>query len=203
MSDLDSAIEAIQAGQLVVLPTDTSYAVFADAFHRAAITSMRVARQQQEQTPIPVAGASIDMISGVAQLGGLGRDLAEKFWPGALTLLVHPQPTTPLQVGGLDDALSIRVPHHDDTRTVLTSTGPLAFTGAHIVGGKPSLTIDAARDALGDSVAVYVDRGELPGGTSTVVDATSSTMRMVREGALALADLREVMPMIVDARASR
>ena len=202
MSDLDSAIEAIQAGQLVVLPTDTSYAVFADAFNRAAITSLRVARKQQEVISIPVAGASVDMIAGVAQLTGLGRDLADRFWPGALTLLVPAQPTTPLQVGGLDDALSIRVPHHDDTRTVLTGTGPLAFTGAHNVGDTPALTIEAARAALGDSVAVYVDRGQLPGGASTVIDATGSTMRMVREGNVTLADLREVLPMIVDARAS-
>lgn len=202
MSDLSAAIEALRDGQLVVLPTDTSYAVFADAFNRTAITSMRIARKQQDLTPIPVAGASIGMISGVAQLSGLGRDLAEKFWPGALSLLVPAQPTTPLMVGGLDDALTVRVPHHDDTQSVLTETGPLAFTGAHIVGERPALTIAAARDALGDSVAVYVDCGDLPGGASTVVDASSSTLRLIREGNVSLSSLRDVLPMIVDARAS-
>lgn len=202
MSELQQAIDAIRDGQLVVLPTDTSYAVFADAFNRTAITSLRIARGQQEIMPIPVAGASIEMVSGVAHVTGLARDLAGQFWPGPLTLLVPAQATTPLHVGGLDDALSVRVPHHDDTQTVISGTGPLAFTGAHNVGDAPALTIEAARASLGDSVAVYVDRGELPGGASTVVDATSSTLRMLREGTLSLEALRQVMPMIVDARAS-
>lgn len=202
MSELENAIDAIRDGQLVVLPTDTSYAVFADAFNRTAIASLRIARKQQQVVSIPVAGSSIEMISGVAQITGLARDLAGQFWPGPLTLLVPAQATTPLHVGGLDDALSVRVPHHEDTQAVISGTGPLAFTGAHNVGGSPALTIETARSSFGDSVAVYVDRGELPGSASSVVDATGSTLRMLREGTLSLETLRQVMPMIVDARAS-
>lgn len=202
MSDLSNAIEAIRDGQLVVLPTDTTYAVFADAFNKTAITSLRIARSQAEHVALPVAAASLEMVSGVAKLDGLARDLATAFWPGALTVLTSPQPTTPLQVGGRDDALAIRVPHHDLASQVIQASGPVAFTGAHIVGQAPVTSIEAARAALGEAVAVYVDGGDLPGGSSTIVDATGSTLRIVRGGNLSIEQLRNVLPMIVDARAS-
>lgn len=191
--------DVVRSGSLVVIPTDTSYAVICDAFHSAAISSLRVAKNQSGMTKLPIAAASIETILGVARLSVVGQDLARAFWPGPLTLLTAEQPALAWNLGNSDQALAVRVPAHETAQAILGEIGPAVMTGAQQAGGHPLLTLDHARNSLGESVAIYVDGGPLSGTVSSVVDASSDNLRLVRAGALSIEEIRNVVPTVIKA----
>jgi L-threonylcarbamoyladenylate synthase len=196
------AVECLQSGGLAVIPTDTSYAIIADAFHTQALDKLRTAKEYLGNVPLPIAAASIETIRGVANLSPLASDLAHAFWPGALTILTRSQYSLSWNVGSADSALAVRVPNHEVAQAVLSGIGPTVMTGSQRAGGSAVLDIEQAVAALGDAVDVYLDDGTLSATQSAVVDCTGEHIRLVRAGALTLADLRNIMPLVIDATAS-
>lgn len=192
-------ISVIQSGQLAVIPTDTSYAVIADAFHPGAVTLLRMAKQQSPNTPIPVAAASIEMAHGIAAMSNLAGDLANAFWPGPLTLLTRSQPSLSWPISDNRTALSIRVPHSEIAERIIKATGPVALTGAQLAGTAAVQIVEQAVAALGEKVAIYLDAGELSHNVSSVVDATTSNLRLVRAGAISIGSIRAINPNVIDA----
>ena len=199
---VDAAISCVQAGGLAVIPTDTSYAVICDAFNVSAITKLRMAKKQTSDISLPVAAGSIETIRGVANLSVLANDLANVFWPGALTLLTVAQDSLSWNIGQAGSALAVRVPHHVVAQAVLAGIGPAVMTGSQIVGRPSVQTVEQAQNELADLVDVYLDGGALTPLNSTVLDATTDHVRMIRSGALSLEQIREVMPFVIDATAS-
>ncbi len=196
-------VEVLKSGQLVVIPTDTSYAVVADAFHPGAVTLLRMAKQQSPAVPIPVAAGSIEMANGIAKLSNLASDLAHAFWPGPLTILTSSQPSLNWSIGDHRTALSIRVPNSNIAQSLLQKVGPLAMTGAQLSGQDPIQIVEQAVGALGQKVAVYLDAGELSHNVSSVVDATTSNLRLIRQGAITIGSIREVNPNVIDATVTK
>ena len=197
-----AVVNAVTSGGLAVIPTDTSYAVICDAFNPDAVALLRQAKQQPEQTPIPVGAGNRATIDGVATFSELANDLVCAIWPGALTVITKQQPSVNLAASSLEHGLSVRIPNHTLAQNILNAIGPTAMTGAQLAGQEPVTTIEAAKRALGDLVTTYVDNGTLPGTNSSVVDATGANLRLVRAGNLSLTMLRTVVPMIIDATAS-
>lgn len=184
---LDAAVNAVQRGALVVLPTDTVYGLGANAFSADAVTSLLAAKGRDRQSPPPV------LIPDLRTVDGLGRDvpdgaraLMEEFWPGALTVIVHAQLSLVWDLGDTQGTVALRIPDHAAALALLTRTGPLAVSSANVTGESAATDVSEAQKQLGESVAVYLDGGEAPGGTaSTIVDATDPAgLRVVREGAI-------------------
>ncbi|CAB4337663.1 unannotated protein [freshwater metagenome] len=196
------AIAAISGGGLVVIPTDTSYAVVCDVFNSAAVTKLRMAKKQIAEIALPIAAASLDTIRGVANFSVLANDLASAMWPGALTILTIAQDSLSWSNGPMDSALAVRVPHHETALAVLAGVGPCVMTGTQQVGHGPVQTVEQARAQLGDLVDFYLDGGELAGGNSTVVDATTNNLRLIRAGVISLEHIRQVLPGVIDASAT-
>lgn len=193
---LDAAVDAVQRGALVVLPTDTVYGVGADAFNADAVAGLLAAKGRGRQSPPPV------LIPDLRTIDGLGRDvpvpvraLVEQLWPGALTVIVHAQLSLAWDLGDTQGTVALRIPDHAATLALLKRTGPLAVSSANRTGENAALDARDAEHQLGDSVAVYLDGGHTPGGTaSTIVDATDSRgLRVVREGAISHERLRDIV----------
>ena len=198
---VSAVVNAVTSGGLAVIPTDTSYAVICDAFNPDAVVLLRQAKQQSDQMPIPVGAGNRATIDGVATFSELSHDLVTAVWPGALTLVTKKQPSVNMAVCPEDFGLSVRIPNHVLAQTILNAIGPTAMTGAQVSGQAPIATIEQAQLALGDLVTTYVDGGTLPGTSSSVVDGSGPNLRLVRAGDLSLAQLRSVVPMIIDATA--
>ena len=198
----DIAVAAVKNGGLVVIPTDTSYAVICDAFDIGAITKLRMAKKQNSEIALPIAAGSIETIRGVANFSTIANDLASALWPGPLTLLTIAQESLSWNIGQSGSALAVRVPHHEVAQSVLSGIGPTAMTGAQLMGEAPVQNVEQAQAALTDLVDVYLDGGSLSPRISTVIDATTDHVRMIRKGELSLAQIREVMPSVIDATAS-
>ena len=199
---VDAAISAVKSGGLAVIPTDTSYAVICDAFNNSAITKLRMAKKQNSDIALPIAAGSIETIRGVAKFSTIANDLASALWPGPLTLLTVAQDSLSWNIGQAGSALAVRVPHHEVAQAVLAAVGPTVMTGAQTMGQAAVQTVEQAQEALLDLVDVYLDGGPLSPRISTVIDATTDHVRMVRSGELSLAQIRAVLPSVIDASAS-
>ena len=198
-----AAVAAVKNGGLAVIPTDTSYAVICDAFNAAAITKLRMAKKQVSDLALPVAAGSLETLRGVANFSVAANDLACAFLPGSLTILTVAQDSLSWNLGQPGTALAVRVPHHELALAVLSEIGPTVMTGAQLAGEAAIQNVEQAQIALGELVDVYIDGGQLTGEISTVIDATTNQIRLIRKGALTLAQIREAMPTVIDASASK
>lgn len=199
-NQLDDAIQAaasaVKRGELVVLPTESSYAVATDAFNNGALAKLRSAKGRGPELPIPVMVPSAQTVSGVlTSLGGEAEKLMAAFWPGALTLVGRSQPSLMWEVAGAGElAVSVRMPVHPVAWRLTNAVGPLALTAANVAGADLPQSCDAAEAALGDEVAIYLDAGPANGPASTIVDFTGNEPVVLREGAVTVAELLKVVP---------
>ncbi|WP_395404607.1 L-threonylcarbamoyladenylate synthase [Arthrobacter sp. UC242_113] len=198
------ARRAILEKKCVVLPTDTVYGIAADAFSPQAVTMLLVSKGRGRNMPPPVLIPRLTALDGLAtDVYPDARDLAEAFWPGGLTLIFHAQPSLDWDLGETKGTVALRIPDDEVAIDLLTVTGPLAVSSANRTGQAPAQTAFEARSQLAESVEVYLEGGFRPvEGTdarpSTIVDATSLPLRVVREGAISLERLREVVPGVLD-----
>lgn len=184
---LDAAVDAVQRGALVVLPTDTVYGVGANAFNADAVASLLTAKGRGRQSPPPVLIPDTRTVDGLGrEVSDAARALMDEFWPGALTVIVHAQLSLAWDLGDTQGTVALRMPDHEAALALLKRTGPLAVSSANLSGQKAAIDVHTAQQQLGGAVSVYLDGGDAPGATaSTIVDATDSAgLRVVREGAI-------------------
>lgn len=193
---LDQAESAVRRGELVVLPTDTVYGIGADAFSPSAISALLAAKGRGREMPVPVLVGAARTLDGVATgVSAAGRALLEAFWPGALTLVCHAQPSLQWDLGETRGTVAVRMPLHPVALELLRAVGPMGVSSANRSGLPPATTADEALAALGEAVAVYLDGGPVGEPVpSTIVDVTASPPRVLRAGAVSLELLREVVP---------
>ena len=193
---LRDAAGAIRGGELVVLPTDTVYGVGADAFTPYAVEALLAAKGRGRDMPVPVLVSSRSMLEGVVDgLPSVGRELADAFWPGALTLVVRHTVGLAWDLGDSRGTVAVRMPLHPVALQLITETGPLAVSSANLSGSAPAQDAVEAAAQFGDAVAVYLDAGRCADGSaSTIVDVTTDVPRVLRAGAVPLEQLREVVP---------
>ncbi len=185
MSVLEDAVAALARGELVVMPTDTLYGVGARADLPDAIERIFAAKGRPKERALPVLGADIASLREVASFDDQALELAERFWPGPLTIVLPRAPRFAHDLGGIEDgSVAVRVPASRLALDLLERSGPLAVTSANISGRPAAVTVAEAKAALGDAVAVYIDGGEAGGEASTVV-RLGPTATVLRSGALA------------------
>lgn len=181
-----AAVAAVQAGEVIGVPTDTVYGIGADPRNEVAVSELFRLKGRPEHKPVGLLAASVDQVREVADLGA-GEELAQRHWPGALTLVVAPRVVLSDWVGtAAVRTVGLRVPDHTGLRDLLSRTGPLAVTSANRSGGDEALDDDAAKAVFGDEISIYVP-GRSPGGTaSTVVDVTGGAAVVLRRGPVRL-----------------
>src|SRR6266700_1924011 len=157
---LVAAVNAVQQGQLVVLPTDTVYGLGADAFTPAAVTALLAAKGRGRNVPPPVLVGSVGAAAALTEaLGPYGQDLIDEFWPGPLTLVFRASSTLKWDLGDTNGTVAIRMPLHPVALELLRRTGPLAVSSANKTGLPAAATAADAREQLAESVDVYLDGG--------------------------------------------
>lgn len=202
---LDHAQRAISNQQCVVIPTDTVYGIAADAFSSQAVATLLAAKGRGRNMPPPVLIPRIGTMDGLAiNVPAGARRLAEAFWPGALTLIFHAQPSLSWDLGETKGTVALRMPDDELAIDLLTLTGPLAVSSANRTGQSSARTAEEAAAQLAESVEVYLDDGPRPasgapaGLPSTIVDATGEVLKVVRSGALSIGELQSVVPEVAE-----
>lgn len=184
---IGAAIEALAQGEVVGVPTDTVYGLAIDPFDSAAMERLFEIKGRPADRPVGLLVASREQAEEIGDLGGQARDLADRHWPGGLTLVVTPKVILSDWVGDSQRrTVGLRVPDHAVTLDLLSVYGPLAVTSANRSGGPEVVDEKGAEAIFGEEVSVYL-AGTSPGGVaSTVVDATGPEVVVLREGAVSI-----------------
>ncbi len=192
---INQACAILSDGGLVVVPTDTVYGVACNPFDEAAIERLFIAKQRPPDKAIPVLLADLAAAEAVATyIPEQAKQLAERFWPGPLTLTLPKRPNLPPNLSAFP-TVGVRVPDHDGCRALLRAAGgALAVTSANRSGGENPTDVEDARKQLGDHVALYLDDGPSPRAlASTVVAIDKSGFRILREGPISAAEIAAVL----------
>jgi len=189
---IEDAVQAIRAGQPVVLPFDTVYGLAAEPYLEESTRRLYELKGRDEAQPSALVASSLDVLfECVPELRGRPGTLARLLLPGPVTLILpNPARRFPWITGPNKEAIGVRVPLLDGPgRSVLDRVGAVVATSANHPGEPdPGRSEDVPEDIRSGAVAV-VDGGELPGTPSTVIDLTGREPRIVREGALPAAEV--------------
>jgi tRNA threonylcarbamoyl adenosine modification protein (Sua5/YciO/YrdC/YwlC family) len=189
------AVEAVRAGEIVVLPTDTVYGVGADAFSAEAVASLLAAKGRGREMPPPVLVPSVRTVDGLAtDVPPWARDLIREFWPGPLTLVFKAQSSLMWDLGETNGTVALRMPQDDIALAVLSEVGPMAVTSANLTGQPAATTATDAASQLGAAVSVYLDGGPTTSTeVSTIIDCTGEEFVVLRAGAVTEEQLRAAL----------
>jgi L-threonylcarbamoyladenylate synthase len=185
---------AIKNGAIVVFPTDTVYGIGCDPANEAAVNKIFEIKGRDKKKPLPILVHDIRAARKVADLGKNGELLAQKFWPGALTIVGHLVAGSGISAAMLagSSSVALRVPAGRCISMLLSKCRQLVGTSANISGRDSLLSAQEVVDSGLDGFQILLDGGRVEGGIeSTIVDATSG--RVVREGAIKSSEIYRVI----------
>jgi len=191
---LSEAAAALRAGELVIYPTDTLYALGAQASNPLAVGRARAAKGRETEKALPLVASDAAQAAGLcASWPVTARVLAGRFWPGPLTVVVPAAPTLPREVTAGSGSVAVRVPALAAARRLCELAGPLISTSANVAGGAAPSTCDEAVAALGERVALALDAGPGSRTASTIVDLTGPVPRLIRPGVVPWLEVEEAL----------
>jgi L-threonylcarbamoyladenylate synthase len=191
---LITAIQTIQSGGIVAFPTDTVYGIGVSAFNEKAIRQLFEVKSREGNKAIAVLLADIQQLTQVCiDIPTYAAQLANAFWPGALTLVLPRQSSLPGILSPLP-TIGVRIPDHPFARSLIRACGPLAVTSANISGQASAVNPSMIKDQLGGLIPLIIDGGESRGGlASTVVDCTGPSFKILRSGEISELQLNKAM----------
>lgn len=199
---LDEAARLIRAGGLVAFPTETVYGLGADATNDTAVARIFEAKERPSFNPLIVHSPSISEVWKYAESNRRAEALADKFWPGALTMVLPRKQKAKLSLlvsAGLP-SVAIRVPAHAGARDLLRLSGrPIAAPSANRSGRISPTTAQHVAESLGDAVDLILDGGPCRIGVeSTIIDVTGDRVALLRPGGVSLEAIEEAVGDAVD-----
>jgi L-threonylcarbamoyladenylate synthase len=196
-AQIASAAAVVRAGGVVAYPTDTLYGLAADPANRAAIAKLYRIKGRQVDQALPLIAAGVTQVEDVAgPLATLARRLADRFWPGPLTILLPAWAGVDELVSAGSGRIAIRVPANPVARALATACGsPITSTSANRSGEPASSLPEDVCRMLGGDLDAIIDGGPSPGGEpSTIVDVRGHDVVLVRAGAVPWKHVLECLP---------
>ena len=190
------AAHFLARGCVIGIPTDTLYGLAADPFNLAAVDEIYRVKGRPETRALPI------LVNSLEQAMLLAREtprnfvqLAEKFWPGALTLVVEAATRLPLKVTANTGRIAVRWPGSEVVRRLIAEfDGPITGTSANISGFPACSNAEQVMKQLGDRLPLVLDGGEtgaaLP---STIVELHGDTWKIIREGAIPVTEIERAL----------
>ena len=195
-TEIEQAVEALRAGDLVVFPTETVYGLGANASNPAAVRKIFEVKGRPPDHPVIV---HLDdpryLHRWVSEVPPVAEQLANKFWPGPLTLILPKADNVNEIVTGGQDSIGIRIPSHPMAQQLLKAFGGgIAAPSANRYGRLSPTKPEHVRDELGDAVGVILDGGDSPIGLeSTIVSCLGNQARLLRPGSITRSQLEQVV----------
>jgi L-threonylcarbamoyladenylate synthase len=182
-----AAAAVIRSGGIVALPTDTLYGLAVDPFNATAVARLFEAKRRPADRGIPLIASNTDqVVRAFGELSPLARQLADRFWPGPLTLVMPAGPAAADVAASSTGTVGVRVPAHAVARAVCAASDrPVTATSANVSGAQAASSPDDVGSVLQGQIDMILDAGPTPGGPpSTIVDVTGEQPRLMRAGAI-------------------
>ncbi len=192
------AVAALRAGRLIVYPTETFYGIGARALAPRAVRMLADVKERGGEAGKPIAVIVADramLTQVVARVPPPAATLMDRFWPGPLTLVLPAREDLPRELTANTERIGVRISSHPLAQALVAAVGePITATSANRAGEAPACDVAAARRALADDIAVYVDGGSVAGGSaSTVLVVDDNAAYVGRAGAVSVVALRQAL----------
>jgi len=197
---VEQAVTILKQGGIVACPTDTVYGVGAAINIERAVERVYQIKGRPLSRALPILLADKSQIAEVAKVvPPLAWRLADKFFPGALTIVLFKSESVPDIVTGGRRTVAVRVADHPIPIAIVRELGvAIVGTSANLSGSPSALTAEEVRAQLGDRVDMIINGGRCPGGwESTIIDLSGETPRVLRQGPISMEELKEVCPRLV------
>lgn len=196
IEDINKAGEILRNGGLVAIPTETVYGLGANAFDEEAVKSVFVAKGRPSDNPLIVHISEFEEIyTLVESVPESAKKLAEKYWPGPMTIILKKSDKIPSVVSGGLDTVAIRLPSHEIARAIIKASGvPIAAPSANLSGSPSPTNAKCVFDDMNGRIPMIVDGGECEVGVeSTVLTLIGDKPRLLRPGGITPEQLREIL----------
>ena len=198
---VERAIRILKNGGIVAFPTDTIYGLGANAFDEDAVLRIYEAKVRPRNFALTLLLADTSQIKLVAEnIPKMAWKLAEKFMPGALTIVLNKSMAVSNMITGEGNTVAVRIPNHPVPIALVKGLGaPITGTSANISGGNNPLTAEDVFKQLRYRVDMIIDGGRCPiGVSSTVLDLTTNPPKIIREGAISRDQVESVCKCPID-----
>lgn len=185
--NLEQITATINRGGVIAFRTDTFYGLGADPFNRSAVQKIRALKGREDDKPILVVISDSKEIDRLIPIRSQAfDDVAERFWPGALTIIGRAASNLPEELTAGTKTVGVRLPNDDRVRALIAACGgALTATSANVSGQPPAHTAAEVEKYFGQRIDLIVDGGATASESpSTVVDATTDEIKLVREGVI-------------------
>ncbi len=193
---LQQAVELLRRGGIGAFPTDTVYGLGARIDSESAIRKIFKAKGRGYGQPLPILIAETEQLYQIAlKIPPLAWKLAERFWPGGLTLVLPKAPPISELISAGGDSVGIRLPKHPVPVALIKGLGiPIIGTSANLSSRPSPVTAEDVITQLGEKLDFVIDGGRCPGGKeSTIIDLTQQPPRILREGAIPWKEIEKLL----------
>ena len=192
---IDKGVSILKQGGIIAYPTDTVYGLGTGIGFPQAIKQIYEVKERPLNMPLPLLLSDVSQVTELAEsVSPLARLLIQRFWPGALTLVLPASPSVPDIITSGGKTVAVRIPAHPVPIALSRGLGtPIVGTSANLSGQPSPLTADEVYGQLGGKIDFVIDGGRCPGGKeSTIVDVTGGKPVIQREGAISRAEIERV-----------
>lgn len=185
----------IRSGGVIAFRSDTFYGLGADPFNPQAVQRIRDLKGREDKKPILVVISDTPQVNRlIASRSRSFDELTERFWPGPLTVIGEAAAALPIELTAGTKTVGVRLPDDDKVRALVAACGgALTATSANASGQSPARTAEETEKYFDNQLDLIVDGGHAKSeAPSTVVDATTDQLRLIREGVLPWSEIRRV-----------
>ncbi len=197
---IDAAADLLKKGEVVAIPTETVYGLAADATNEKAVAGIFEAKGRPQDNPLIVHISDVSDMEKYAQdIPDTAYRLAEKFWPGPLTMVLPKKDIIPMATSGGLDTVGIRLPSNETARRIIERAGvALAAPSANLSGSPSPTSAQHVLDDMNGRIPLIIDGGSCTVGVeSTVISFDGEGVRILRPGYVTYEDLRTVTENVV------
>lgn len=186
---IKDAYESIKKGGVVVFPTDTVYGIGCDPYNDEAVNKIYKVKGRHKMKQLPVLAYSKKDVESIVFFDDISEKIADKFWPGPVTLLLQVKDKKIAKSLGLEGKIAVRVPNHPCSLSLLEKCRLLVGTSANFSGQSP---FDDSKEIVEkfSGYDILLDGGKIPNsGESTIVEVVGNELKIIREGKIKLENL--------------
>ena len=186
--EVKSSIKILKKGKILVVPTDTVYGICSDATNEKAVEKIFIIKNRDKNNPLNILVSSIDMAKKYTKnFNKIAETLANKFWPGALTMVLEKNDLIPKIVTANKETIGVRIPDNEVTLNIINELNlPIACPSANISGRPSGTIIEDIKSDFKDNVDIYIDCGPSKIGIeSTIVKINENSVEILRQGKIA------------------
>ena len=189
--DLEETVELLKSGAVVAFPTDTVFGIGVIYNDAQAIAKMKKAKGRDASKPFPLMVADLKQLEEVAYIGDRERRIAQKYTPGALTLVLKRKDTVSRESVNGFDTIAIRIPDDRFVLKLLKKAGPMFVTSANISGMPAACNENEVLRQLEGRIEAVVRGKAGTGVASTIIDCTGEELKCLREGTISYKEIED------------